>query len=379
MSMKKSPGQNERPVDEARDDIASRFSQNRLIQHPADHQLTDEDRAKVERGDMLVFTGKGIAKEEVACDELGHNEGFWYYIGSSADPYILTDIHIPRQTVTSAHCSVSAHDVLRAARDVDNADCVIVGGSHSHGHADVFSSSIDHQQSEEMAREGAGYCTTSHHVHHGEIQSAEPNEHDVESPVVHVAFSSLNGDIQVELRSKQPLDAADMDVRLLQKVNRTVTFFGTCNARGHHFLPTIVRSACGSCAAASEKKKMSGVEVVIIGPVECSAEEERAVRETVRERVHVAGWGGWYGQQVFTQPSIFQDQGEPVQQPQQTLLPQTSAAAVPEPYAIHQYGRLVGRLSPELLEEAAFKVPQIADALGWETVEPGGPEPGEST
>jgi len=84
--------------------LDQRFPRQRVVTHPVEYQLTDDDRVDVRNGQAVFFTGEVLAKAECICRELGDREALWYYAASSRNTCVIEEVIIPKQTGSGVHC-----------------------------------------------------------------------------------------------------------------------------------------------------------------------------------------------------------------------------------------------------------------------------------
>jgi hypothetical protein len=324
------------------------------------HALTDEDRAAAARGEAIFVRGGAVAAVEYICRLMGDNELFWYFV-EGATPYVIEDLHLPRQSVSSGGCSVAPDAVLAAGRAVRRRGGRVVAAGHSHGRSVTYSSAIDLEQARTLLAEACARETT-------ELERVEGVREPAGNGTAVVAFPGTA--LSVELRAPGEAGLPDgLAATLVVTRRRRVSTFATANARAEHLFPAVVATNCPTCDAERETIPDPGAIVVhVIGPVAIDPDRRAELRREVRSKVTLAaypttvGYGASYGgwERAAYQPAATSTAGGSTY-----LLPAPAAGAPAGTFSIYRDGRCVGIVDGDTLAAAAASVPALARALSW--------------
>jgi len=356
-----------------------REEDQRMVQHPAGYLLTQDDEARVIRGTDVFISGRALAKAELICRQLGGSEGMWYWTSEQATPALITDLIIPEQRATAGMCATAGVDVLKVNRLARKQGHRVVAAGHSHGRSGVFSSITDRRLMHYLAAERVGHASVASRAIAGRIRTAEP-PHAPGSPpaatgpaptnlapaqVFQVDFpDAATSRVRISTR-RSDIAAGDLLVELVSELRALSVTFSTHNADGAHYFPVERARVCPTCGIREEVIHLAReVTLHVVGPRELSAEERAALAKEVKEKVeHGFAWGGKWGS-AWTDPEgqgyLEYEYGEPCETGYYRAEPGAT-----EDFEIRQRGSLVGRVSGAVLEEAAYKVPALAAALGW--------------
>jgi hypothetical protein len=330
--------------------LARMFPEQAVRTLPTGHALCSTDEERVLEGKGFYIQGRALAKIAFACQLCQEREIFFYLVASSENPYVVDDVFVPAQNVSCSHCRVEGRDVLRAGRFVRSLGKRIVGAAHSHGFADVYSSSIDRGQMTELARESAGWVSNAQEMIRGEIFAGEVPKGAAPSSLLQARFTGLNG--QFTIRGMTiPLGVADVEVSMQHTVRQVVSTFITSNARGQHFVPMLKVRSCPVCGSSREQfVEASDVQVCVVGPVDLSEEDTCVLRDELAERVRLFGWSSGAGE--YCGSSWYDSTaGHP--------------CVKPAPFEIYHRNRWVCSIPAVVMEELAAKNRELAKKLGW--------------
>jgi len=341
-----------------------------IVAHDADYRITPDDRAAIRAGKALFFAGRALAKADLVCAKQGGREILWYWVARRACPWVVEDLLLPdRQQATAGTCYASPEMVLAVSRCARRSGWLILGAGHSHGHLGVFSSSVDLELMSQLAAERVGFASRTQRMVAGSVakQNEAPTADDSEEadrPPVAVFEITFDDDpdvwLTVAARADLPDGALDAKLHLVHR--HQASFFTTHNAEGDRYFPVHHVTACLHCGTRLEDHTSEDVEIHVIGPETLTEDEETDLiaeleQKAPRGAAFAERWG-W--RQVEMHPTVEAGSPEPPQ------APEDESAETPADFFVYRHGRREGKVPAPVLEEAAYRCPALARALGWD-------------
>jgi hypothetical protein len=349
-------------------DIEARFPRQQVVVHPADYQLTDQDRTNVRNGQAVFFAGGALAGVQSICSELDGREALWYFAAPAEDPLVIREVIIPEQTVSGAHCRADGSDVLKAAREARKRLLRIVAAGHSHGYLGVFSSGTDFEQMVELARERVGKISLITKTTAGQVQQVPCGNGGAAFKVDFLDDPATAVKIIADNREGRGIQHGDLRVELVQTLQVNTSWFSTHNRRGHHMVPMLAVTSCPHCGSRTELRvDPARVVVHIVGQIDLSKAAEAVLRQEVRDKVKTYSWWGddcGEGDVDREYDGSTADETEAATSP--ILEVQTCAGREPAPLEVYRRGILIATVPAGTLERAAAETPSLAAALGWD-------------
>jgi hypothetical protein len=344
----------------------ARFPHQPVVRHGAGYKLTPADRAAVARGAAFFMTGRALAKVEEICRLMGAREVIYFFLHREPEP-VGEEVYVPEQSASLACCEASGAQIIRAAREIRQQGYAVLAGGHSHGLSNVYTSQTDREELSVLHLDNvARFSTVAERIE----GIARDRSGRGGARAVRVSFPGTQLDVEITARGKG-LAAEDLGVTLVRRWQRAVSTFSTSNARREHLVPALARITCPACGHGEEKEiPASAIAVHIIGPIGITAEERAALREELARKVTTT-WG--VDHVVPSVPSGTAEKagscaGAAGSMPATVAV--TTVPAAPAPFVVWRHGKHVATLDPVVLEEAAAKVPALAEALGWKEKKP---------
>lgn len=359
---------------------------HRRVDHPADYRLSGEDLAVVARGLALFISGRALAKAAFLADLMGSQELLFYWTSERGAAGLITDLIIPEQRTTAGMCVSEGQSVLRASRQARKLGRYIVAAGHSHGRSAVFSSGTDRRLMGELANERVGHSTYLRRKAQGRLAEAAAGP-EGQARQLEATFPDAP-ECTVRLGVARPdVSAQDLTVELVREIQGMTVTFSTHNAYGEHYFPMHRVRICPTCQAREEATRSSDqVTLHVVGPEEITAEEKQALRKEVESKVQRGYlWEGTCRPSTWpaTAPvAATLPAGEDTPEPGEVGICGAEATVAAD-FEVYQRGCRVGRIPAAVVEEAAFRVPALARALGWteygQTSQEAGHEPDRSS
>jgi hypothetical protein len=333
-------------------------SVQRVVHHLADYTITEEDKAEIRSGTALWFLGSVMAKLLLIFRMFPTTEFFVFLVARKEDPYVIEEVIIPEQFANSAAVLTPGRAVLRAGREARTRGGIIVAAAHSHAAMPVFSSSLDVEFMRQLSDEAAGWSSSQSFGAKGRVAVPLPvsNGDPATLPRFEVTFPERPG-LSVRITSgRSDLSVDDLAVSLTYDEPTHVSAFLTFNAAGDRFMPLFKVTRCPFCNGTTHEEATSAVAIHVIGPEVLGQRERRetlaaAERHTPHHSVpsHLT-----YGSKKFSswQPTDYVDQ-------------HASTSGTSTAFVVSRHGQS-RRVAAEVLEEAAYLSPRLAEALGWQ-------------
>lgn len=135
--------------------MPKRFPKQQVIYHPPGTLPPPEVHKECRKGRAITITAECLAMVEYITEQLGSDEGIWFYGSDRDDPQeILRHVIVPKQTVSPGFCQTEDGEALAAGRLARQNGWVIRATGHGHGRMGVFSSKTDLGEMRENARQG---------------------------------------------------------------------------------------------------------------------------------------------------------------------------------------------------------------------------------
>jgi len=355
--MKRKRGRKGKFVPGRRHGEVDRFPAQRSFYHEEGYRLSEADKREAAAGRSIFIRGRVVARVEYACRVMGRDELFFYYL-SRPGSFVIEELYIPCQGVSSTHCEVEPTDVIKAGREIRALGYRVFSAGHSHGFGGAFSSHTDWEQAEQMFVEAAARQTVM--VERFSVTGKIVRGKDGASRLRAV----FPGGAVIVEAGRRDGEAAAGETVTFWVVNRmAVSSFGTTTAKGEHIFPAFEVVLCPVCGAKRERRRVdpSEIAVHVIGPVTTSESEREVLRREIDERVTRSWTRSWSGGTTYG--STYKAAVQPVEVSQDAA----SDSSSPAPFTVTRYGAEVGTVEAAVLEEAAAKVPALARALGWKT------------
>lgn len=342
-------------------------SSQRVVRHPADHVMTEQDKAEVRCGKALWFIGSVIAKMVLIFRTFATTEFFVFLVARKENPYLIEQLIIPEQFANAAAVLAPGRAVLRASRQARALGGTIVCAAHSHASMSVFSSSIDVEFMRQLSEEGTGWSSAQPCTAEGQVAPQPPARHGEPAalPVFEVLFPDRPGLSLRIAANRSGLCAADFAASLTCHEPLQVSAFLTFNAAGDRFMPLLKVTRCPLCRATTHEEATADVAIHVIGPEAIGQQERRellALAEQCAPRRSISRYA-MYGPNNYAswQPM---DAASPfdsrIDQSADITTRGTSTA-----FVVTRHGQSQ-RVSAEVMEEAAYLCPRLAQALGWQ-------------
>lgn len=262
-------------------------SAQELRRHPADYRLTPADIAAVCEGQALFFTGSVLAKAHHLCLRADTTEIIWYFVAADSEPYLLIDLIVPEQDVSSGSCAASARGVLRANRLARSRRQVIKAAGHSHGQLRVFTSVTDDDLMQDLWREGVGYASANTRRLTGAVtvvRAADGRQH------LTVQFKDHPA-LRLDLTVPEGVTADQVGACVSwPEQSRLTTCFSTHNSSGDRIFPVQIGVSCPSCGQRIRRAVTREALVHVVGPETISRAERAELDAMFEEHVRL-GWG----------------------------------------------------------------------------------------
>ncbi|OHB85859.1 MAG: hypothetical protein A2V98_22255 [Planctomycetes bacterium RBG_16_64_12] len=349
-----------------------RVPEQSLLSHADSYQVTREDHEEIQAGRALFFTGKALAKAELICVKQGGLEILWYWTARRSNPWVIDDLILPDdQYATSGTCYASPEVVLAVSRQARRAGRIILGAGHSHGRLAVFSSLTDLELMSQLAAERVGFASQVQHLARGaarkrslETPGDDPDAASRPGSIFEITFDD-NPEVWVTVKTRVDLSEDDLEVELDRIQRHQVSLFTTHNADGEHYFPVHHVTSCLHCGTRLDDYSAEDVSVHLIGPQTLSEDEQNDLIAELDEKAPRGGffrerwgWGGSKKKHTFElDEADDKDKGDDSHD--------DTEAKEPADFFVYRHGQRVGKVPAVVLEEAAYRCPALARALGW--------------
>jgi len=353
-----------------------RTPEQSIITVDADYKLTDRDRDDAEAGRALFFTGKALAKAELICERQGGLEILWYWTARRSTPWVIDGLVLPDdQYATSGTCYAAPEEVLAVSRRARRIGRLIQGAGHSHGRLPVFASRTDLELMSQLAAERVGFASQVDRSIQGAVEEqsavapAAGAPDSQQSPQTFEVTFDKHPETWLRFVAPAGLAADDFDVELDRLQRHQVSFFTTHNAHGDHYFPVHHVTSCFHCGTRLEDYSAENVRIRVIGPKRLSEEEENDLIAELDAKAPRGGFfrepWGWSrssaGKTVeLDEPADDRAKSDDEEEEKKT----------PTDFFVYRHGQRVGSVTAAVLEEAAYRCPALASALGWRCDEP---------
>jgi proteasome lid subunit RPN8/RPN11 len=329
--------------------------------------MTEEDQAEVCCGKSLWLLGSVLAKMLLLFRTFATTEFFVFLVARKDNPYLICDLIIPEQFANSSAVLAPGRAVLRANREARAQGGSIVCAAHSHASMSVFSSSIDVAFMRQLSEEGVGWASLRPVIAEGQVVPQLPAGNAASSalPVFEVLFPDCPG-LSLRIAANRPgLSAEDFSASLNYHEPVQVSAFLTLNAAGDRFMPTFKVARCALCRATTHEEATANVKIHLVGPAAIGQQERRELLATAERRAPSRSMpyspthqsSGYYARTPAGSAAPFHHQVD------QSL--DASAPGTSTDFLVWRHGRS-HRVLAEVLEEAAYLCPKLAEALGWQ-------------
>ena len=151
-------------------------------------------------------------------------------------------------------------------------------------------------------------------------------------------------------------------------VGHQVSFFTTHNADGDAYFPVHHVTSCLHCGTRLEDYSSEDVEVHVVGPEELTEQEESDLVAELKEKAPRGGffqerWGWGQKQSELHQPVATYELADENPDCDRDKAEQREN---PSDFFVYRRGDRVGKVGAAVLEEAAYRCPALARALGWD-------------
>jgi len=335
---------------------------------------SDEDRLASCRGSMFMVTGEALAMAQTAARLARTTEIFWFWLADKNNRYVVTSIYIPRMNGSAAFVSVSAEQIIEAAREARRRGLVIVGAGHTHLGI-VFSSRTDINEMATLSTERAGLISRRRESFEGEVQPVSTDGTGGDAAASPGALSVLFPEfpelsLELVVPGNMLQEADKIRARLIHERRRIVTSFTThsASAKPNTHVPRHVRETCSLCGQSVQGiMPPRDVTIVVIGECRITLDAEDELARELDEKVlpgvysYGASTGSGYNN-TYTPVAT----AAPVQE---TV---TADDAAPTTYEIRKRGKVIAAEIPGwIIEKACAATPEFSDAL----FPPDDPEP----
>lgn len=346
---------------------AGRAETSVIVYHGEDYALTDRDFLDALEGRAVYITARAFAVEEHICRTHTSSEAIWYYVADAADPYVVSDILIPRQRASSSSVSVEGGEVFRCAREARQAGGNVVGQGHTHCRMNAFVSRTDSRNLRELHDENCGFCGSVEMSVESSPLTFSGNQATAlipeESTTVEIAGLGENAETK-------PAEDARLTLRRDYEVR--VSTFTTGNYYGERCAPTLRSSQCPACGGRTRRfRPPEEVTIHVIGtPPELSEDEAQSIDLQLSEKIDSTF--GYYGSYSWANQASVSD--VPGVEYAEYKAPHNAkpaieigAQAVPvAPIAMFELcfaGKCLGNIDARVLSSAIAQVPELAEAL----------------
>jgi len=299
----------------------------------------------------------------------------WFWISPANNPLLIEDILFPeRQYVTGCHVEIPAESVSAGNREARRRGMVITGEGHSHNRMPSYSSSTDVSQMDRLSTEGVGFRFELRKSLTGTIERvAPPASSDAERQSVlstlRVSFQelpTLKASISLPAGAS-PEEFERVGVQLHLSQRRLLSFFSTHNIhRSLHFpLFEVIRCAC--CGARTAERLFYPDTICILGPVALCASERRALLSDLERRAPHRGFWRIAESEKADPPELKTSDvtSAGIAEENTDVSNAGGDTAAPMPFEVYRRGERVAVVDAKVLEEAAWRLPDLAIALGW--------------
>ena len=166
---------------------------------------------------------------------------------------------------------------------------------------------------------------------------------------------------------REDLSPEDLSVSLKCREPLQVSSFLTFNAAGEYFMPSYKVSRCPWCQAVTRREAATDVLINIIGQEVLGHRERQEFLALAEQRFPRYGMPYYYSyQSQYGYSSWKSNEPNWLPEPGSGAEANYAGPAKPAAFVIWRHGQSQ-HVSAEVMEEAAYLCPALAEALGWRT------------
>jgi hypothetical protein len=272
-----------------------------VTRHPADYQLTDDDKEKIRLGRAIYITGRALAMATELARYFGSDEFIFYWAANQDNRYLITNVILPQgQEISSGSVRSSGSSVIHCVREARERNMVLIAAGHSHGaNGAVWSSVVDVRMMLQLVSARYGWPSTERKEAVGRVSKNDTM--DRTDKIYELDYDTTPHPPAVILLKTVGDLPADLSVEVQwEHLRRDVSSFSTHNANPDDIhMPLVERSSCPRCGGKINEQINYDAEVHIVGEqVMTDEEKEGLLAEAQRKGARRFG----YYQPAFGKP-----------------------------------------------------------------------------